>query len=75
MLGSPGARRLFLAQFLREEEAGHIVTAKPAEHQKKLTILEDGLAKQSEYQQGKFQLESLLVPLTSNSPAIQASVV
>ena len=47
-------------------------TAKPAERQKKLTILGGGLAKQSEPQHCKFQLESLLVPLTSNSPTVQA---
>ena len=52
-----------------------LCTAKPAVRQKKLTTLGDGLAKQSEPQQNKFQLESLLVPLTSNSPAVQASVV
>ena len=51
------------------------ITAKLAECQKKLIILGDGLAKQSGPQQCKFQLESLLVPLTSNSPAVQASVV
>ena len=48
--------------------------AKPAESQKKLKILGDGLAKQSEPQQCKFQLESLLVSLTSISSAVQASV-
>ena len=46
--------------------------AKPAERQKKLIILGDGLAKHSEPQQCKFQLESLLVPLTSNRPTVQA---
>ena len=50
-------------------------TAKPAERQKKLIILGDGLAKQSETQQCKFQFKSLLVPLTSISSAVQASVV
>ena len=50
-------------------------TAKPAERHKKITILGDGLAKQSESKQCKFQLESLLVPLTSNSQAVQVSVV
>ena len=52
-----------------------LCTAKPAVRQKKLTILEDGLANQTQPQQSKFRLESLLVPLTSNSPAVQASVV
>ena len=33
-------------------------TAKPAERHKKITILGDGLAKQSESKQCKFQLES-----------------
>ena len=50
-------------------------TAKPAERQKKVNILAEGLAKQSESQQCKFELESLLVPLTSNSLSVQASVV
>ena len=45
-------------------------TAKTAMSHKKLIILGDGLAKQSEQQQGKFQLGSLLVPLTSNIPAV-----
>ena len=45
-------------------------TAKPAECQKSLIILGDGLAKQSDPQKCKFQLESLLVPLTSTSPAL-----
>ena len=44
-------------------------TVKPAERQRKLTLLEDGLAKQSEPPQRKFQLEYLLLPLTSNIPA------
>ena len=52
-----------------------VLTAKPAERQKKLTLIGDSLAKQSEPQQCKFQLESLLVVLTSHSPAVQASVV
>ena len=45
-------------------------TAKPAERQENLTIIGDGLAKQSETQRCKFLLESLLVLLTSNSPAV-----
>ena len=48
---------------------------KPAERHKNLTLLGDGLAKQWEPKQWKFQLEFLLVPLTSDSPAVQASVV
>ena len=47
-------------------------TAKPAERQKKLTVLGDG---QSEPQQCKFQWACVLVPLTSNSPAVQATIV
>ena len=46
-----------------------VYTAKPAERQKKQIILGDGLGKQSEPQQCKFQLEPLLVPMSFNSPA------
>ena len=46
-------------------------TAKPAERQKKLAILGDVLAKPSEPQHCKFQLESLPVPLTSNSSVVR----
>ena len=59
-----------------KEEGNYLLfTAKPAERQKKLTILGEGLAKQSESQQCKFQWVSLLVPLTSNSQAVHANVV
>ena len=52
-----------------------VPTAKPAERQKNLTILGDVLTKQSEPKQYKFYWESLLVPLTCNTPAVQAGVV